>query len=77
MFQPLDYKEVRGCVSQMLIRFSKKSGSLIEKGDGYGVYRLNRKSKAAQQIMLRFADRQEDNKPEAKDKESDTSLPLF
>lgn len=77
MFQPLDYKEVRSCVSQMLIKHSKKSDSPIEKGDGYGVYRLNMRSKMAQQIMIQFADWQEDEKPEAKEKECDTSLSLF
>lgn len=77
MFHPLDYKEVRSCVSQMLIKHSKKSDSLIEKGEGYGVYRLNPRSKAAQQIMIEFADWPEDEKPEEKGKDCDMSLSLF
>ncbi len=77
MFQPLDYKEVRNCVSQMLIRHSRKSDSPIEKGEGCGVYRLNPRSQAARQIMIQFADWSEDDKPEEKAKDCDNSLLLF
>lgn len=55
IFTPLDYKYVYGFVSQYLIKNSKNPSSIIEKGKGYGVYRINYKSSAMQQLMLDFS----------------------
>ena len=55
IFTPLDYKYVYGFVSQYLIKNSKNPTSIIEKGKGYGVYRINYKSSAMQQLMLDFS----------------------
>lgn len=48
IFTPLDYKYVYGFVSQYLIKNSKNPSSIIEKGKGYGVYRINAKLRAFQ-----------------------------
>lgn len=55
IFTPLDYRYVYGFVSQYLIKNSKNPSSIIEKGKGYGVYRINYKSSAMQQLMLDFS----------------------
>ena len=60
MFTPLDYKDVHAYVSQFLIKYAKDSTSVIEKGEGHGVYRLNLKSNKAQQLMLKFGAHEED-----------------
>ena len=55
IFTPLDYRYVYGFVSQYLIKNSKNPSSIIEKGKGYGVYRINYKSSPMQQLMLDFS----------------------
>ena len=77
MFTPLNYKEVHVYVSQFLIKYSKKKNSLIEKGEGHGVYRLNYHSKEAEQIMIKFTDASQDNNQDIKREDSDNSLSLF
>ena len=77
MFTPLNYKEVHAYVSQFLIKNSKRKDSLIEKGEGHGVYRLNCHSKEAEQIMIKFADASQDSNQGLKGEDKDTSLSLF
>lgn len=55
IFNPLDYKYVYGLVSQYLIKNSKNPSSFVEKGKGYGVYRINFKSSAMRQMVLDFS----------------------
>lgn len=55
IFTPLNYKDVHAYVTQYLTRCAKDSGSLIEKGKGYGVYHINFKSVQVQQLMLDFS----------------------
>ncbi len=78
MFNPLDYKEVRVYVSQFLIRYAKDSTSIIEKGEGHGVYRLNQKSNKAQQLMLKFGAHEENVQEDSLEVGSSTGeLSLF
>ncbi len=76
MFIPLDYKEVHVYVSQFLIRKSKNKESWVEKGNGYGVYRLNARSEEARQFKLRFQDAAQEA-GERMVQEDDRSLSLF
>ena len=55
IYTPLDYIYGSGVFTQYLIKNSKNPSSIIEKGKGYGVYRINYKSSAMQQLMLDFS----------------------
>ncbi len=55
IFTPLSYKEVHAYVTQYLTRCAKDPQSVIEKGKGYGVYRINFESRTMQQLMLKFS----------------------
>lgn len=55
IFTPLNYKDVHAYVTQYLTRCAKDPQSVIEKGKGYGVYRINFESKTVQQLMLKFS----------------------
>lgn len=81
MFNPLDYKDVHSYVTQYLIKNGKDSLSIIEKGNGHGVYRLNFQAKLAQQLVLKFTAHDDDaNEREKTTKESgrgELSLSLF
>lgn len=55
MFMPLNYKEVHAYVTQYLIKNAKLPHSVIEKGNGHGVYRLNYDNQMAQQLLLKFS----------------------
>ncbi len=59
MFSPLNYKEVHSYVTQYLIKNAKDASSVIEKGSGHGVYRLNFKAQLAQQLVLKFSSHDE------------------
>jgi hypothetical protein len=75
-FQP-DYEEIRTYVQQYLLRNSKSQQSLIENTGRRGYYRLNTSGSAdARQLMLQFADKQEE-KEEEKPPVQDLSLSLF
>ena len=75
-FQP-DYEEIRTYVQQYLLRNSKSQQSLIESTGRRGYYRLNTSGSAdARQLMLQFADKQEE-KEEDKPPVQDRSLNLF
>ena len=76
MFSPLSYKDVRAYVSQFLIRCAKDPASVIEKGEGHGVYRLNFGARETQQLVLRFGVHEDDVQPEPPTGE-DLSLSLF
>ena len=69
MFNPLNYKEVHTYVTQYLIKNAKDSLSIIEKGSGHGVYRLNFQAKLAQQLVLKFSP----NDTDEQKKEDETS----
>ena len=79
MFTPLDYKDVHTYVSQFLIKSSKDALSLIEKGSGHGIYRINFKAQGAQQLLLRFAPHDGDDKSLLEDEtdKEDQSLSFF
>ncbi len=81
MFNPLDYKDVHSYVTQYLIKNAKDSLSIIEKGRGHGIYRLNFQAKLAQQLVLKFTAHDDDtNEQETtsdKDQTEDLSLSLF
>lgn len=85
MFNPLNYKDVHAYVTQHLIKCAKDPLSIIEKGGGHGVYRLNFKEKLAQQLMIKFSPHEEERNEEkgsgetAADKggQGEQSLPLF
>ena len=75
-FQP-DYEEIRTYVQQYLLRNSKSQQSLIENTGRRGYYRLNTSGSAdARQLMLQFANKQEE-KEEEKPPVQDLSLDLF
>ena len=59
MFTPLNYKDVHSYVSQFLIKNAKNPSSIIEKGSGHGVYKLNFKDKLAEQLILKFSPHKE------------------
>ena len=60
MFSPLNYKEVHAYVTQYLIKNAKDPMSVVEKGSGHGVYRLNFKAQLAQQLVLKFSPHEEE-----------------
>lgn len=53
-FEPQDKDEVYTTVGNLLRNWSLKSGSLIERAETRGWYRLNFKSKQVQQLLLEF-----------------------
>ena len=55
IFTPLNYKDVHVYVTQYLTKCAKDPKSLIEKGKGYGVYHINFKSSAVEQLMIDFS----------------------
>ena len=55
MFTPLNYKDVHAYISQFLIKCSKDALSVIEKGEGHGIYRINFSNQKAQQLLLKFS----------------------
>ena len=78
MFNPLNFKEVHAYVSQFLIKYAKDPSSIVEKGEGHGVYRLNFDSNKAQQLMLKFGAHVEE--PDVNETEDDAQtgeLSLF
>lgn len=80
MFNPLEYKNVHYSVSQYLIKCSKDSSSVICKGKGHGIYRINFKAQIAQQLLLKFRphqDEQSDGSPKTAADSDDLSLSLF
>ncbi len=56
LFTPLNYKEVHAYVTQYLTKCAKNPQSAIEKGKGYGVYRLKYGSSEVSQLMLKFSE---------------------
>lgn len=80
IFMPLDFQDVRMYVAQYLQKNAKAADSVIERGVGQGVYRLNLKSEQGQQISLQFAPHDEDRESTEEEKANmlpDTSLSLF
>ena len=74
-FNTISYEEVHQYVAQFLAKNSKDTRSLIERTTQRGYYRLNMQSGESQQLMLNFA---EDNEEAVEDKHYiDLSLPLF
>ena len=73
MFTPLNYKDVHSYVSQFLIKNAKDPSSIIEKGSGHGVYKLNFKAQLAKQLVLKFMSYDEPTESEVSDKTSDSS----
>lgn len=59
MFTPLNYKDVHSYVSQFLIKNAKDPSSIIEKGSGHGVYKLNFKDQLVEQLVLKFSPQKE------------------
>lgn len=77
MFTPLNYKDVHSYVSQFLIKNAKKPSSIIEKGSGHGVYKLNFKDKLAEQLILKFSPQKEQTDfDESTNNSSDSQLSL-
>lgn len=80
MFCPLDYKEVHAYVSQFLIKCAKGSLSVIQKGEGHGIYRINFKDQVAQQLLLKFAPHDDGEVKEVREdaeQDRDTTPSLF
>lgn len=67
-FNDVSYKEIHSYVSQYLIRNSRNPGSIIERTDIRGVYRLNMNSGQTQQLLLEFTDAKQPETPKAVDK---------
>jgi hypothetical protein len=60
LFQPLDRREVYHDVAEYLRRTSSLSGSMIERTDTRGWYRLNMNSPRVQQLLLDFSSNEAD-----------------
>ena len=73
LFHSVELSEVWQYVSQYLIRHSRNPYSMVEKTEKRGVYRLNFNSSETCQLLLKFADAEEPEKPA----QEDTSLDLF
>ena len=58
-FAPILFMDVHSYVSQFLIKNAKNPSSIIEKGSGHGVYKLNFKDKLAEQLILKFSPQKE------------------
>jgi len=76
-FNAVSYDEVHNYVAQFLKRNSKKHGSVVERTTKRGVYRLNTKSPAVQEMMLQFEETPNDESENASIKCKDNSLALF
>lgn len=77
-FEPLSYDEVHRYVTSYLTRNAKKADSVVEKGAGWGLYRFNRKSSMARQLILDFDESGDSSDiQQANTAGDDTSLSLF
>lgn len=76
IFSPLDYKEVHSYVLLYLGKNSRLASSVVRKVQGHGVYALDFSAPRAKQMLLNFAEH-EDEKPEVSLKNEDQSLSLF
>ncbi len=74
-FETVSLEEVHRYVQQYLLRNSRHSDSIIESTGTRGIYRINEKSSASQQLMLMFSDEE----PQAENPKPviDQSLSLF
>ena len=77
MFSPLDYKEVHMSVLQYLTKNAKSPSSLLKKGEGYGVYRLNLKSPKAKELLLEFAPHDEKQQKEENGEKETSNQPQY
>ena len=76
LFQPVDYAQVHGYVSQFLLRHSKDPTSMVFRADTRGIYRLNPENQESRQLMLQF-ESGKNAVEEEKKSPIDLSLPLF
>lgn len=77
-FEDVPFEHIYNNVKQFLFRNSRKPGSIIEKTEQRGVYRLNTETEATRQLMFCFEkdDIQGDNADNSHTSE-DHSLSLF
>ena len=76
LFDELTYDDVYRDVVSFIKRNSRDAGSLIQKTDVRGVYRLNHNATQQSQLMLNFRDDEEEEKKQQTTCE-DNSLTLF
>lgn len=78
IFTPLDYSEVHAYVTAFLIKCSHDPKSIIIKGDGWGVYRIDFLSNRGRQLKLKFSAHTATDVAERDEEASnDQSLSLF
>lgn len=72
-FETASYEDIKRAVQSYLAYHSKRRNDMIEKV-GYGTYRLNQKSKETKELILKFADDDDEDPPKPV---KDQSLSLF
>ena len=75
-FQP-DFVEIYRYTQQYIQRNSRSSQGIIEHAEKWGHYRINDRSSAGMQMMLKFTDNANNDEDEEKKPSVDLSLSLF
>lgn len=76
LFEEVQYEDVRRYVGDYLNRNSKLTGSIIERTEVRGVYRINMSSGDSRQLLFDFKD-DIDEEEKKEDEVEDRSLSLF
>ncbi|MBR5688118.1 MAG: hypothetical protein IKX36_09185 [Prevotella sp.] len=75
-FETHSLKEIRQCVATFLQNNSRTSDGLVEKIQ-WGIYKLNKNSAEARQLLMQFADENEEKEKRTRVVEDDKTLSLF
>ena len=75
-FETHSLKEIRQCVATLLQNNSRTSDGLVEKIQ-WGIYKLNKNSAEARQLLMQFADENEEKEKRTRVVEDDKTLSLF
>lgn len=67
------YKDIQACVAKN----NKSTQPFMERTERWGYYRLTKKSKKSQQLMLQFKEEEDKDNGDAPQKDIDLSLSLF
>lgn len=67
------YKDIQACVAKN----NKSTQPFMERTERWGYYRLTKKSKKSQQLMLQFKEEKDKDNGDAPQKDIDLSLSLF
>ena len=75
-FETHSLEEIRQCVAAFLQKNSRTSDGLVEKIQ-WGIYKLNKNSFEARQLLMQFAEDNEEKEKRTRTVDDDRSLTLF